>query len=64
VKRRVLYSSRYHSFRSVKANKGSAGVDGMTVDRLTDYLKQHWPTEALESSRASTPGAAFNHTGS
>src|ERR1700733_367539 len=27
----------------VKANKGSAGVDGMTVDQLSDYLKQHWP---------------------
>jgi RNA-directed DNA polymerase len=27
----------------VKANKGSAGVDGMTVGKLTDYLKQHWP---------------------
>ena len=29
--------------RRVKANKGSAGVDGITVDQLTDYLKQHWP---------------------
>jgi RNA-directed DNA polymerase len=28
----------------VKANKGSAGIDGMTVDGITDYLKQHWPT--------------------
>jgi RNA-directed DNA polymerase len=27
----------------VKANKGSAGVDGMTVGQLADYLKQHWP---------------------
>ncbi len=27
----------------VKANKGSAGGDGMTVGQLTDYLKQHWP---------------------
>ncbi len=26
----------------VKTNKGSAGVDGMTVDELADYLKQHW----------------------
>ena len=26
----------------VKANKGSAGVDGMTVHELPDYLKQHW----------------------
>ena len=29
--------------RQVRSNKGSAGVDGMTVDQLADYLKQHWP---------------------
>jgi RNA-directed DNA polymerase len=28
----------------VKANKGSPGVDGMTVHDLPGYLKQHWPT--------------------
>jgi len=27
----------------VKANKGSPGVDGMTVHDLSGYLKQHWP---------------------
>jgi RNA-directed DNA polymerase len=32
------------ALRQVKANKGSAGIDGMTVDGITDYLKQHWPT--------------------
>ena len=31
------------ALRQVKANKGSAGVDGMTVGKLTDYLRQHWP---------------------
>jgi RNA-directed DNA polymerase len=31
------------ALRRVKANKGSAGVDGMTVRQLADYLKQHWP---------------------
>src|SRR6202158_2867038 len=31
------------ALRRVKANKGSAGVDGMTVVGVTDYLKQHWP---------------------
>src|SRR6202171_2931708 len=30
------------ALRRVKANKGSAGVDGMTVGGITDYLKQHW----------------------
>jgi len=27
----------------VKANKGSAGVDGVTVQQLPGFLKQHWP---------------------
>ena len=27
----------------VKANKGSSGVDGMTVQQLPEFLKQHWP---------------------
>jgi RNA-directed DNA polymerase len=30
------------ALRRVKANRGSAGVDGMTIDGITDYLKQHW----------------------
>src|SRR5215467_5156824 len=28
----------------VKSNKGSPGVDGMTVHELPEFLKQHWPT--------------------
>ena len=28
----------------VKRNKGAAGVDGMSVDDLPIYLKEHWPT--------------------
>lgn len=28
----------------VKSNKGSAGIDGMSVEQLPDYLRQHWPT--------------------
>ena len=32
------------ALRQVKANKGSAGIDGMTVgSNSSDYLKQHWP---------------------
>ena len=32
------------ALRRVKDNKGSPGVDGMTVNELPDYLKQHWST--------------------
>src|SRR5215813_14339592 len=28
----------------VKANQGSPGIDGMTVDQLPEYLRSHWPT--------------------
>src|ERR1700751_109630 len=31
------------ALRRVKTNKGSPGVDGMTIDEITEYLKQHWP---------------------
>ena len=31
------------ALRRVKANKGSAGIDGMTVNQLSDCLKRHWP---------------------
>src|SRR5438309_11137481 len=31
------------ALRQVEANKGSAGIDRMTVGQLDDYLKQHWP---------------------
>jgi RNA-directed DNA polymerase len=35
--------NRKRALKRVKANKGSAGVDGMTVQQLPEYLKQHWP---------------------
>lgn len=31
------------ALKQVVRNKGVAGVDGMTVEELPDYLKQHWP---------------------
>ena len=31
------------ALRQVRSNKGSAGVDRMSVDQLGDYLKQYWP---------------------
>jgi RNA-directed DNA polymerase len=31
------------ALRRVKANKGSPGIDGMTVEELSGHLKEHWP---------------------
>ncbi len=31
------------ALKRVKSNKGSPGIDGMTVGELPGYLKQHWP---------------------
>ena len=31
------------ALKRVRRNKGSPGVDGMTVDELPDYLRQVWP---------------------
>ena len=39
VRRENLLSA----LKRVRANKGSPGIDGMTVEDLPDYLKEHWP---------------------
>jgi group II intron reverse transcriptase/maturase len=30
------------ALRRVKKNKGSPGIDGLTVDELSDWLREHW----------------------
>jgi len=32
------------ALKQVQRNKGAAGIDGMTVDELPEYLKQYWPS--------------------
>ena len=39
------------ALRRVKANKGSPGIDGMTVEQLPDYLRTHWPQHRDELLR-------------
>ena len=34
----------WQAYKRVKANKGSPGIDGMSIGDLSGLLKQHWPT--------------------
>ena len=34
------------ALQRVRQNKGSPGIDGMTVKKLSSYLKKHWPPNA------------------
>jgi group II intron reverse transcriptase/maturase len=43
MERVVERSNLLAALKRVKANKGSPGIDGMTVGELSAHLKEHWP---------------------
>jgi group II intron reverse transcriptase/maturase len=49
----VSRSNLQAALKRVRKNKGSPGIDGMTVDELPDYLRAHW-SELREKVLAGT----------
>ena len=43
MERVVERSNLQAAVKRVRSNKGSPGIDGMTVGELSGYLKEHWP---------------------
>lgn len=43
MERVVERNNLIRALKQVQRNKGNAGIDGMTVDELTHYLKDNWP---------------------
>jgi hypothetical protein len=39
----VERSNLLKALEQVQRNKGAPGIDGMTIAKLTPYLKEHWP---------------------
>lgn len=38
----LSWSHMHEAYNQVRANKGSAGIDGVTIDEIDDYLRKHW----------------------
>ena len=47
------------ALKRVCANKGAAGVDGMPVEALKPYLKEHWPVRWCERQGLTPPPTRF-----
>lgn len=43
MERVVERGNLLRALKRVQQNKGSPGVDGLTVEELPDYLREHWP---------------------
>jgi RNA-directed DNA polymerase len=62
MERIVERSNLARALKRVRQNQGSAGIDGMTVDELVPYLRDHWSAirEQLVSGRYQ-PSAVRQH---
>lgn len=44
------------AYNQVKANKGSAGIDGITMEQIDEYLRKNWQiTKELIKQRKYKP---------
>jgi len=43
MERVVERGNLLRALKRVEQNKGSPGVDGLTVEELPEYLRKHWP---------------------
>lgn len=43
MERALNRPNMFAALKRVRKNKGGPGIDGMTVDELPEWLKQHWP---------------------
>lgn len=49
-------SNMLEAYNQVRANKGSAGIDGVTIAEIDDYLREHWrSTKELIKQRKYKP---------
>ena len=49
-------SNMLDAYNQVRTNKGSAGIDGVTIDEIDDYLRKHWrSTKELIKQRKYKP---------
>ncbi len=58
MERVVESENMWSAYKRVVTNKGSAGVDGMTVSELKEHLRTHWPTireKLLEGTYVPSP---------
>ncbi|VLG01996.1 Group II intron maturase [Streptococcus pneumoniae] len=50
------------AYNQVKSNKGSAGIDGMTIEEMDNYLRQNWrlTKELINEERCTTYPVRFH----